>query len=237
MNEKPILLLQTGDAPDFVRSRCGNFDDMFRTTAGLAALPRVTVHAANGERIAECETYRAVVVTGSPAMVTERLAWSEYAAGWLREAVAADLPVFGVCYGHQLLAHALGGRVDYHPQGEEVGTFDIELTSAGREDPLTRHLPERFPANLAHGQTVLEPPPGAVVLARSAHDPHQMLRYGGHAVGVQFHPEFDRAACLACLDLFARDIPAKAELYKNLRESATDTPLAAGLIRRFLKHI
>ena len=103
----------------------------------------------------------------------------------------AELPLFGVCYGHQLMAHALGGRVDYLPGGREIGTQPIEMLPAGVTDSLTHRLPASFRAHTTHEQSVLEAPPGAAVLARSARDPHQMLSYGPNAVSVQFHPEFN----------------------------------------------
>src|SRR5690606_38861481 len=98
--------------------------------------------------------------------------------------------VLGVCYGHQLLAHALGGRVDDHPAGREVGTVELELDAAGEGDALFGATPAKFRAHATHRQSVLELPPGATVLARSAHDPHHAVRYAPTAWGLQFHPEF-----------------------------------------------
>lgn len=74
-------------------------------------------------------------------MVTERADWSERTAGWIRNAMDAELPLFGVCYGHQLMAHALGGRVDYLPGGREIGTLPIALTPQGANDPFSAKLP------------------------------------------------------------------------------------------------
>lgn len=102
-----------------------------------------------------------VVVTGSHAMVSERAAWSERLGQWLKRCVDAEVPVLGICYGHQLLAHALGGRVGDHPAGLEIGTHAVELTPAARQDPLFAALPESFPAQFVHRQSALELPPGA----------------------------------------------------------------------------
>lgn len=130
-------------------------------------------------------------------MVSERLPWSEAAAAWLRDAVALGLPILGVCYGHQLLAHALGGRVDYHASGREIGTVAIERLPAAADDALLAAAPARFVAHASHQQSVLELPAGAVVLARSAHDPHHAVRYAPRAWGLQFHPEFSVESCAA----------------------------------------
>jgi GMP synthase (glutamine-hydrolysing) len=124
-------------------------------------------------------------------MVTDRLPWSEAAAGWLRGALDAGLPILGVCYGHQLLAHALGGVVDYHPGGMELGTHEIFLHPPAAQEPELAGFPPRFDANLFHSQTVVALPPNTTVLAGSAHDPHQLLRYAPMVWSTQFHPEFD----------------------------------------------
>lgn len=231
---KPLLLLQTGDAPPFVAERCGNFDAMFFRTADLNPLTTHTVRVARGEQLRSPNTYRGAVITGSPAMVTDRAPWSEATAEWLRRAVEARLPLFGVCYGHQLMAHALGGVVGYLDGGEEVGTLPVTLTAAGGDHPLLRGLPATFPANLAHSQTVLQPPAGAVVLAASERDSHQMLDYGDNALSVQFHPEFDGTATKAYLDLLLGENPGRAEYYDWLKRDADDTPAALEIMRRFI---
>src|SRR5690606_2484463 len=117
------------------------------------------------------------VLTGSGAMVTDRLDWSEATAEWLRGAVAAGLPLLGICYGHQLLADALGGRVADHPDGREVGTIEVERLAAADGDALFDAAPARFRAHATHEQSVLELPPGAVALASSAHDANQAVRF------------------------------------------------------------
>ena len=79
-----------------------------------------------------------VVVTGSTAMVSHREPWSERTARRITAAVEAETPLLGICYGHQLLAQALGGRVGPNPLGREIGTVRVQLEeSAGRDDLLT----------------------------------------------------------------------------------------------------
>ena len=128
-------------------------------------------------------------------MVTDREPWSEDTAAWLREAAAAGLPMFGVCYGHQLLAHALGGKVGYNPTGSELGTQTVELLPPAAGDQLLDGLPASFPAQMLHAQTVLQPPPGAAVLARSDQDPHQMFRVGPNVFSTHSTPNSARTSC------------------------------------------
>ena len=77
-------------------------------------------------------------------MVTEQDDWSIQLARWLKNTSALSIPTLGICYGHQLIAAAWGGTVDYHPGGKEVGTVNIELTEAGKNDVLLGSMPERF---------------------------------------------------------------------------------------------
>jgi len=125
---KPILIVRTGRAPDPIRARHGDFQHWFRLVAGLRRERVQVVDVAAGEALPPTQAVAGAIITGSAAMVTERLPWSEGTAGWIRNAMDAGLPLFGVCYGHQLMAHALGGRVDYLPGGREIGTQAIELS-------------------------------------------------------------------------------------------------------------
>jgi GMP synthase (glutamine-hydrolysing) len=107
----------------------------------------------------------------------------------LRDAADRQVPALGICLGAQLAAAALGGRAYPGPAGEELGWNKVELTGAGRADPVTGALTE--PAELFewHHDT-FDPPPGATLLATGAVYPSQAFRLGS-VVAVQFHPEVD----------------------------------------------
>lgn len=100
-------------------------------------------------------------------------------------------PLLGVCYGHQLMGVALGAKVGRDPAGVEFGNTPIELTEAGRRDPLFAGIPEVFDAMESHQDSVQTLPEGAVLLASGRHTPIQGFRYGEWLRGVQFHPEHD----------------------------------------------
>ncbi|MFI8417216.1 glutamine amidotransferase [Serratia sp. NPDC078593] len=231
---KPLLLMQTGDAPKTVQQVHANFDHMFLQQGHIAPERVQIVHLLSGEQPLPPESYCGVVITGSPAMVTERLPWSEHAAEWLRQAMRIRLPLFGVCYGHQLVAYALGGDVGYHPQGMEAGTLEIELLPAGANDRRLMLLPPRFKANLIHAQSVLTPPSGAKVLARSAQDAYQILSYGDNALTTQFHPEFNGAIMHHYLDWLAELNPERQAEYFNKQQHVSDTPFSQRLLQGFV---
>ncbi|VXD02119.1 GMP synthase [Enterobacterales bacterium 8AC] len=231
---KPLLLMQTGDAPQAIQRELANFDQMFLQQGNIAADRVQIVHLPAGAPLLPPENYCGVVITGSPAMVTEQLPWSEQAAAWLRQAMQIRLPIFGVCYGHQLLAYALGGEVGYHPQGMEVGTLEIELLPAASHDKRLMALPPRFKANLIHSQSVLTPPPAAEVLARSRQDACQILRYGDNALTTQFHPEFDGAAMQRYLSWLSEREPENQQAYQVKQQQVSNTPFSQMLLQGFV---
>lgn len=169
-------------------------------------------------------------------MVTDRAGWSEETAGWIRNAMDIDLPLLGVCYGHQLMAHALGGRVDYLPGGREIGTLPIDVLPGAEKDELTAFLPAQFRAHTTHEQSVMEIPRGAKVLARSVRDPHHLIRYGRNAISVQFHPEFNADVMRAYIrrkhDHMCRE---GFDPHRTYRQVAA-TPLARRLLKVFSRH-
>jgi GMP synthase (glutamine-hydrolysing) len=232
---KPILIIRTGRAPEAIRARHGDFPHWFRLAARLSPKQLRIVDVAAGEPLLPPRDIAGAIITGSAAMVTERLAWSEYTAGWIRDAMDAQLPLFGVCYGHQLMAHALGGRIDYLSGGREIGTQSIVLSPELTRDPMTAALPSSFRAHTTHEQSVLEAPPGAIVLARSARDPHQFLRYGAKAVSTQFHPEFNADVMRAYIRRKRAEMQREGADPKQVFDAVGATPIARRLMQFFAR--
>ncbi|MBN8896231.1 MAG: glutamine amidotransferase [Rhodanobacter sp.] len=230
---KPVLIIRTGRAPDSIRARHGDFPHWFRLAAGLRPERLRIVDVAAGETLPAAGEVAGAIVTGSAAMVTEKLPWSEATAGWIRDAMDAEVPLFGVCYGHQLMTHALGGRVDYLPGGREIGTQSIGVSAGQAHDPLGAGLPASFRAHTTHEQSVLEPPAGAQILASSARDPHQWLRYGPNAISVQFHPEFNAEVMRAYIRRKRHDLHREGADAARIFSDVAATPIARRLLRRF----
>jgi GMP synthase (glutamine-hydrolysing) len=186
-----LVIAKAGSKLASLAAVAGDFEDWIVAGLGVAPATVTTVAVHQGALLPPPDTLRGALVTGSPAMVTEHRDWAERTAAWLHELVARDIPVLGICFGHQLLAHALGGRVADNPFGIEVGTVLARPTPAAADDPLFAALPDPFPGQASHTQAVLELPPGAVRLATTAADPNCAFRCGARAWGLQLHPEFD----------------------------------------------
>ena len=235
MAKPPFLIIETGQ-PVVPMRRHGSFAHWIRVAAGLERDEAVVVDVARGDALPARAGFAGAIVTGSAAMVTERLDWSERSAGWLREAAHAGLPLLGICYGHQLIAHALGGEVGDNPRGREMGTVCIELADAAREDPLFAGLPARFPAQATHLQSVLQPPAGATVLARNDHDECHAFRWGERAWGVQFHPEFSAGHMRGYIHARAEALASEGRNSRRMAAAVRAAPHARAVLRRFVRH-
>lgn len=129
-----------------------------------------------------------VIVTGSTARVHDTDPWIDRLAATLRRLVESRTPVLGVCFGHQLLATSLGGRIDTLDT-RAAGYREIASTPEGRNHLLFDGLSRRFTAFLWHRDHVTDPPPDATILARNETGIQAFACRNRPAFGIQFHPE------------------------------------------------
>ena len=230
----PFLILQTGTPVAAMRRR-GGFPHWIRVAAGLRRDEAVVVDVESGAIPPSPKDYAGVLVTGSAAMVSDRLPWSEAAADWLRKAISMDTPTFGICYGHQLIAHALGGTVGDNPAGREMGTVELRSTPAAADDPLFAGAPDAFPVQMTHVQSVLAAPDGAQVLAATDLDACAAMRFTRTAWGVQFHPEFSARHMRGYIAARAPALEREGRDPSAMRAAVRATPSARGILRQFVR--
>ncbi|GLS16410.1 glutamine amidotransferase [Hydrogenophaga electricum] len=229
---RPLLILKTGATHAHIRERLGDFDDWIASGLSAGGATAMAHDARTGVPPAP-DTFSGVVITGSHAMVSDREPWSEALVPWLQTAVALGVPTLGICYGHQLLAHALGGTVAHHPDGVEIGTVTVTRTPQAVHDPLLGALPTRFAAQAVHWQSVRALPAGATLLASSAHESHHAFRIGERAWGVQFHPEFSDAALRLYLEGLQPTLAREGLDAAAIADALKPTPEAASVLPRF----
>lgn len=129
--------------------------------------------------------FDAVIVTGSQCSVYEDRPWIHRLTDWAREVHEAGVPILGICWGHQFLAQALGGRIVAMAE-YELGYETIRRTD---QSPLFEGIPEEFVAFETHSDRVYELPEGATLLAENERGIQAFELDGSY--GVQFHPEYD----------------------------------------------
>lgn len=177
-----------------------------------------------------------LLLSGSTASIVDDLPWARRAEELVRDAVAAGLPVLGICYGHQLLARALLGPAHVRRAAvPEMGWLDVH-PNAGFE-ALFAGLPAPFRAFVGHFDEVCCLPPGWDVTAHTADGPvHGLLCRELRLMGFQFHPEMDLDVGNACYRIDRKPLEALGFDVGRILRDGRDDGSGAVLIPRFLSH-
>lgn len=219
----------------------GVFEDVLHERG--AVLHRVEVD--EGEPLPAPHDFDAIVAMGGPMSATDdrALPWLTEEKRLIGDAARAGVPYWGVCLGVQLLAASLGARVYRGPE-PEVGLLPVEITDAGRADPVFGPAPDGLVTLQWHGDT-FDLPDGAVRLAGSPAYPNQAFRFAS-AYGVQFHLEVTPAMARewATVPAYAASLeqslgPGTAPGFLGRIEESTDEMLGHGraLFERWLDHV
>lgn len=203
---KSILILKTGELPKRVFQDLGPYERAFLDILGD---DRFVVVDARKEELPEPD-WAGIIITGSPASTYDSETWIARSEDFLRRATDQSVPLYGVCFGHQLVAQAFGGKVEKCRHGWELGTVQLTLTDEGKSDPLFANMPETFAAQMSHGDIVSELPPGAMPLARNEHSGYQSFRLSDGIWGTQFHPEFTSAILRNMIYALASALPPES---------------------------
>ena len=165
-------------------------------------------------------------------------AWLERALEAMREIHRIAKPTFASCWGFQAMARAMGGKCINDLPNAEVGSVELFLTDAGRDDPIFGQLPASFLAQAGHEDHVVELPSDAVLLASSARVQEQAFRFDGRPIYcTQFHPELDRQALLERVMAYPEYVERIARTpYKAFIGKVRETPEANSLLAKFIEH-
>lgn len=230
-----IAILETGVPPEGLEAQYGTYVQMFHRLVGEHEHAFTTYEAQAGELPDDPAAYDAVMVTGSPAGVYEDHAWIEPLKAFLRRAKGRTRLV-GICFGHQIMAEAFGGRVEKSKNGWGLGLHRYDVCEhrpwMGAEPPAEIAIP------VSHQDQVVEQPPASTVIACSRFTPHAALAYDDQpAISFQFHPEFDPAYAARLIERRIRlqQVTGEhAELALESLHGADDRPIVAAWVRAFL---
>jgi GMP synthase-like glutamine amidotransferase len=221
-----IGLLECDHVDERFRSIAGDYVDMF--AALLPDLDLVPYDACNGTLPASPDECDGWLATGSRRSVYDDEPWIHALSTFVRSIRDAGAPYAGICFGHQLLAHALGGRTARAASGWGAGAHDMEVRD---------RQPHTVTLLYMHGDQVAEVPDGGTVLGSTDHCAVAMLRVGSAMLGMQAHPEFPPAYLEALLDVRAGRIgEEKTAAARASLERPLDAAVAARWITSVLVH-
>lgn len=237
-----VLLVQAREAPDMERQEQQCFIERCNIDPSQILPLNVLREPIDVSRLEDVDV---MMIGGAGAFsATEDYHWMPTLLAFVREAIDRSLPTFGSCWGHQIIARALGGEVVRDVARAELGCHEVVLTPQGREDLLFRDFPARFVANMGHHDRVTRLPVDAIELAYSNTQPHQAFRIRNKPVyGTQFHSELDaqreHERLLKYWDHYREEIPDEAALQAildNLLETTEVDHLLMEFLLKFVVH-
>lgn len=210
-------ILQAGHSADELRDVLGDYADLFKSMLGDFGFDFAVYDVVDNQFPSSPNEADAWLITGSKHGAYEDHNWIPPLEDFIREIDQQKLPLVGICFGHQIIAQALGGKVEKFSGGWAVGHTEY----AFKGQPVS--------LNAWHQDQVVQLPQGAKVLGSNAHCQNAMISYGDHIFTVQAHPEFSAAVVDGLATYRSATVPP--ELVEKAR-SKMDQPLSNALLAK-----
>jgi len=221
-----IGILRTGRALPKIKAKHGDFEDLFTILlAGneMTFQPYAVLDGELPKSVTECDGW---LITGSAHSSYEDLPWIADLEEFIRNAFTADIPIVGICFGHQILAQALGGKVEKYADGWAIGPHEYQFD--GLAEPVT--------INAWHQDQVTQLPMGAKTVGRSEFCENAAIIYGKTAYSVQAHPEFTNAFIGDLIDIRRDSVPADlVNEAESALKSTTPSPVVVAQMVSFFQ--
>jgi GMP synthase-like glutamine amidotransferase len=225
-------ILETGAPPGDLKARFGSYGDMFRQLLG-SEYRYGYYDVRNGQLPAEGE-HDVYLITGSASGVYDGDPWIEPLKSFI-QGISGRTPLVGICFGHQVMAEAYGGKVTKSPKGWGAGLHSYEITR--RADWMKTDDVPLLSIPVSHQDQIVDLPKDATILASSPFTPYAVLEYPKRrAISFQGHPEFSPEYATALIDLrrgtrYQQDF---ADAASETLKKPNDTRRVAGWLRNFI---
>ena len=230
-----VTIIEAGQVPAGLRDRFAPYPQMFATMFAMAGADFAfeTVAPAKAAPLPDPARLEAILITGSSAGVYDDLAWLEPLRQFIRDAYRVGTPMLGICFGHQIMADALGGTVRKSEKGWGLGRHTYTVRT---RPPFLHDAPPALRIACSHQDQVVVPPAEAEVILTSAFTPNAGLLYGsGAALSFQPHPEFEEDYARALIELRRGLAPDEVlDTARRSLETPSDRALLARAGARFL---
>lgn len=230
---KYVYILKTGNTFENTKSSYGDFEDWIINNFDRKKFIIKTINTVD-EKLPNINRALGFIITGSHAMVSDNNIWSLNLEKYIKKIVKRQIPLLGICFGHQLIAKALGGNSDYNKKNKEIGSVKILLKDQN-SDLILKEIPKKFYAYETHYQSVLKLPPNTKVLAKNSHDKHQILKFGKYCWGVQFHPEFNKIIMKEYVDNQIESINKLGLNLKFINKNIRNCDISSKILENFGK--
>jgi GMP synthase (glutamine-hydrolysing) len=207
---RSLLLIKIAGTLPVIAESVGDYDLWFRDS--LPAGARLDVANPLSGEMPDFHLYDGIIVSGSPHSVNKPLPWYRTLEQMLHTAWDLDLPMLGVCFGHQFMARMRGGSVITNPDGFLCGPRPVQLEAKGEDHFLFQGLPAQFQANYCNFEIVSLLPEGGEVLALGPHGEPVAMSYKEKVVSVQFHPEATARIAETWMRHFGQEVAGEGDL-------------------------